>query len=205
MIAPAKSLRSVEYTIGPDRMETVTWMCAAQATGGTLWLMDTAPEMVARETEILRKMGAFIRHGARGLVIRGGCSRRALVVSTGPWPALPTDSGPMLAAASIGMKGNFEICETVFTQRFSYRDGLRAFGVPYSMRGSCLHLETEGALRPSAVCGHDLRGTAALVIAALAAPGRSFVGGIEHLRRGYEKTEQKLGRLGVACKEIYES
>ena len=133
--------------------------------------------------------------------MESGRAKYSVQAVTGPWPALSTDAGPLLAAAAFGSRRDFSLRETVFPGRFSHTEGFTAMGARCRVTGRELSVIPGSGPTAGTVTGYDLRGAAALVIAALAAGGETVIHGAEHLRRGYEKMEYKLRRLGVKVKE----
>lgn len=117
-------------------------------------------------------------------------------MTTGPYPAFPTDAQPLLAAVLAAGQGESRIVETIFDQRFRYTQELKKMGAAISVEGSAARI-TGRPLRGAQVEAADLRGGAALVIAALAAAGDSRIHGLEHLDRGYESLDQDLAALGA--------
>jgi UDP-N-acetylglucosamine 1-carboxyvinyltransferase len=115
--------------------------------------------------------------------------------STGPYPAFPTDAQPLLLGALAGGQGETRLRETVFGSRFRYARGLADLGAEVSVQGDTLTL-TGRPLTGCSLTAEDLRGGAALTIAALRAEGESRVYGLDHIRRGYAGLEENLKNLG---------
>jgi UDP-N-acetylglucosamine 1-carboxyvinyltransferase len=125
---------------------------------------------------------------------------RAVQVETGPFPALPTDVQPVLVAPLCGAAGDSVVGERVFDARFGYTRELERFGARIRVGGNTAVISGVERLSGAPVAGSDLRATAALVVAALAAEGESTVEGLAYLDRGYEGLEAKFGALGGAIR-----
>ena len=128
----------------------------------------------------------------------------AVDFETGPYPHLATDLQPALTALMCLANGRSLITDTVFPNRFAFADGLQAFGavMEHSPKARRLLVEGQPSLKPSDVVVPDLRGGAALILAALASPGISCIRGVGHVDRGYEAVESKLNRLGAVIKRV---
>ena len=148
-------------------------------------------------TAALSAAGCRVRGIPEGLQIaRDGPLRGIGALQTGPYPAFPTDAQPLLAAALAGGTGETAITETIFDHRFRYAQGLEALGAQVRAAGETLYL-TGHPLHGGSVEAPDLRGGAALTLAALAAEGESRITGLLHIDRGYEALEQDLAALGA--------
>ena len=148
-------------------------------------------------TAALSAAGCQVQSVPEGLLIRrDGPLRGVGALQTGPYPAFPTDAQPLLVAALAGGTGKTAITETIFDHRFRYAQGLTALGAQVRVEGDTLYL-TGHLLHGAAVEAPDLRGGAALTLAALAAEGESCITGLGHIDRGYEALEDGLAALGA--------
>ena len=185
------------YRVMPDRIVTATYLCAVAAAGGRGLLAGARGEHVEPVTAALTAAGCRITAHPEGLVIvRDGPLRGVGAVQTGPYPAFPTDAQPLLVAALAGGTGETALTETIFDHRFRYAQGLQALGAQLRVEGQTLLL-TGHPLHGGTVEAPDLRGGAALTLAALAAEGESRITGLGHIDRGYEALELDLAALGA--------
>ena len=186
----------VEHTILPDRIETATFLCACAACGGEITLTGAEPEHVSTVIHCLQEAGCVIRCAGRSITIRS--QERPLsmgTVRTMPYPGFPTDAqAPLMAAAAVG-QGSTLFLETIFENRFRHASELSRMGAEIRTFGRTA-LVCGKRLHGARVQSTDLRGGAALVVAALAARGESIVEDIHHIDRGYERLAEKLSALG---------
>ncbi len=191
-----------EYTVMADRIVTATYLCAVAAAGGEGELLGTDGTHLIPVLEALTAAGCEIGQEPGRLWIRcqaplGGAGS----LCTGPYPAFPTDAQPLLAAALAGGTGKYRITETIFDHRFRYTEGLTQMGACIQVEGDTASI-TGRPLHGACVEATDLRGGAALTVAALGAQGTSQIWGLNHVDRGYEALEKGLGALGARiCRE----
>ena len=179
-----------------------TFLCAVASAGGEGELTGVCSRDLIPVLASLETAGCAISKEADRLVIRVKRPLRGIGrLTTGPWPAFPTDAQPLLAAALAGGEGTTEIVETVFERRFRYAGGLRAMGADLRVAGDTAYLSGR-PLRGAEVKAADLRGGAALTIAALGAEGESRIGGLDHIDRGYRGLEKDLSALGASIRRI---
>ncbi len=189
--------RDVEHTILPDRIETATFLCAAAACGGEITLTGAEPEHVHTVIQCLTEGGCVIRTAGRNITIRAEKPLGSMpAVRTMPYPGFPTDAqAPLMAAACTG-RGTTLFIETIFENRYRHAGELARMGADISIHGRTALVRGK-PLHGALVQSTDLRGGAALVIAALAAEGESVITALDHIDRGYEQLEQKLRGLGA--------
>ncbi len=189
--------RDVEHTILPDRIETATFLCAAAACGGELTLTGAEPEHVHTVIQCLTEGGCRIQSRGRELTIRAEGPLEAMpAVRTMPYPGFPTDAqAPLMAAACTG-RGSTLFLETIFENRYRHAGELARMGADIAIHGRTA-LVTGKALHGARVECTDLRGGAALVVAAMAARGQSRIDAIHHVDRGYERLTEKLQAVGA--------
>ena len=172
------------YRVMPDRIVTATYLCAVASAGGQGVLRGARGDHVEPVTAALSAAGCRVRGIPEGLQIaRDG-------------PLRGIGAQPLLAAALAGGTGETAITETIFDHRFRYAQGLEALGAQVRAAGETLYL-TGHPLHGGSVEAPDLRGGAALTLAALAAEGESRITGLLHIDRGYEALEQDLAALGA--------
>ncbi len=185
------------YRVMPDRIVTATYLCAVASAGGQGVLLGARGDHVEPVMSALSAAGCQIQCVPEGLFIRrDGPLRGVGALRTGPYPAFPTDAQPLLAAALAGGVGETAITETIFDHRFRYARGLEALGAQVRVEGETLSLIGH-PLHGGMVEAPDLRGGAALTLAALAAEGESRITGLSHIDRGYEALENGLAALGA--------
>ncbi len=188
--------RDVEHTILPDRIETATYLCAAAACGGEVTLTETQPEQVGTVLQCLSEAGCTVRTAGRSITLLAPERLGHIAqVRTMPYPGFPTDAqAPLMAAACTG-QGASVFLETIFENRYRHVSELARMGADIRVSGRTA-LVNGAALHGASVRCTDLRGGAALVIAALAARGESRIEDITHIDRGYEHLAEKLTALG---------
>ena len=189
--------RDVEHTVLPDRIETATFLCAAAACGGEVTLTNTEPEHVGTVIQCLLEAGCHIARAGRTITLRAESPLSGMsTVRTMPYPGFPTDAqAPLMAAACTGT-GTTLFIETIFENRFRHVSELARMGADIRVSGRTA-LVTGNPLHGARVRSTDLRGGAAMVVAALAARGESVIEDLNHIDRGYEGLEQKLTALGA--------
>lgn len=197
-ISGGKPLHGTTYSILPDRIETATFLCAACGCGGDILLRRTDARSLGPLPGLLERMSCELHPETNALRIRRtGQLRPVFSVETAPYPGFPTDCQAALMAALLRAPGESRITETVFETRFHHVPELQKLGAVLQISGNAVRITGAGALHGAAMTAHDLRGGAALVLAALQAEGESSVSGLHHIDRGYERFEQKLRALGA--------
>lgn len=182
-----------------DRIIASTLACAAAAAGGRVELAGCAPGLYAPLLEILEQMGCTVERGAdRAEVARFGRLYGAGRVFTGVYPGLATDAAPLLAAAMLCAEGESSIEDVVFERRFGCAEGFERLGGRVNRSGRVLSVGPlpESGLHGATLTAPDLRGGAALVVAALSARGKSLVEETRHIDRGYAGLCEVLASLG---------
>lgn len=194
-IEGVRELHGNTYTIIPDRLEAGTYLLAAAITGGDVLVEGMIPEHVTALLTKLEEAGAEVIRDTDGVRVRGG-EMRAVDVDTAPYPGFATDLHPQMAALLTQARGTSTIRETIFEARFAYTDELRRMGADIKVEGENVHVTGPSRLTGAPVEAPDIRGGAAVVIAALAADGVTEISQVENLDRGYEALESKLAALG---------
>jgi UDP-N-acetylglucosamine 1-carboxyvinyltransferase len=191
-----KRLTGTEYTIIPDRVEAGTLMIAAACTRGDLVIEDVVPEHLRAVVLNLQEAGVTVEEDATRVHVV--CGRpKAVDTETSPYPGFPTDLQQPFVALMATAEGTSIIRETIF-DRFRYVDELRRMGADIKVERDTAIVRGVERLTGAPVEVTDLRAGAALLCAALAAEGTTELVGIEHIDRGYEGIDKKLGELG-AC------
>jgi len=181
-----------------DRIIASTLACAAAVAGGRVELAGCAPGLYAPLLEILEQMGCTVERAHDAAAIsRFGALRGAGNVHTAPYPGLATDAAPLLAAVMLCAQGESSLQDRVFENRFACAGGFAALGANVRVAERTLYVQPAGALHGAKLTAPDLRGGAALVVAALAARGSSRLSGTEFIRRGYADLDRLLAGLGA--------
>ena len=198
IIEGRRALGGCVFSPLPDRIFASTLACAAAAAGGRVELTGCSPELYAPVLEILAQMGCRVETGPESAVItRLGALHGAGRVFTGVYPALATDAAPLLAAAMLAADSASSIEDVVFERRFGCAEGFAAFGAAVQVQGRTLDIRPVRQLQGACARAADLRGGAALVVAALAARGRSRITDTGYIDRGYAGFAQMLAELGA--------
>ena len=196
-------LGAAEHRIQPDRIETGTFLAAAALTRGQVCVRDTDPQLLEAVLRKLLLAGAALRTGADWIELdMGGKRPRAVDISTAPHPAFPTDMQAQFCALNAVAEGVGVVTENVFENRFQHVLELSRMGADIRIEHNTAVVIGREALDPAPVMATDLRASASLVIAALAAQGTTVVNRIYHLDRGYERIEDKLAGLGAAVRRV---
>ncbi|HHY15922.1 MAG TPA: UDP-N-acetylglucosamine 1-carboxyvinyltransferase [Firmicutes bacterium] len=195
-IEGVQSLRGIEYSIIPDRIEAGTFMFAAAITGGEVLLRSVVAEHLRVPIVKLEEAGVVVSRRSNDLLIKAPARLQPVDVETMPYPGFPTDLQQPLVAAMSTADGTSVVRETIF-DRFRYIDELRRMGADIKTERGTAIIRGVKQLTGAPVEITDLRAGAALAVAALAAEGRTDLYGVEILDRGYEFFEDKLRRLGA--------
>ncbi len=195
-------LAGAEHTVMPDRIEAGTFMVAAGVTGGDLILEGARLDHLEAPVAKFREAGLEITLDGGRVRVRGGRPIRAVDVKTLPYPGFPTDLQAQMMVLMACSGGLSVIAETVFENRFMHVPELRRMGAQIETQGSTAIIRGVPRLDGAPVMASDLRASAALVLAGLAARGTTEVHRIYHLDRGYERLEQKLAAVGAAIRRV---
>lgn len=197
-----QKLHGAEYTPIPDRIETGTFLIAAAMCGGELLVKNAVPENLAALLHKLREISCKIRSENDKIYI-SSCKRLSpKLIETSPYPGFPTDlQAPMTALACI-CEGSTVVVENLFETRFKHIPELIRMGADITVRGRSAFIRGVLALKGADVFAGDLRGGAALTLAAVAAEGESTVSDLFHIDRGYTEFEHKLRGAGADIRRI---
>ena len=196
-------LHSLDYTIIPDRIEAGTFLVAGAITRSELILSPVVPEHLIPVTAKLEEMGiSIIKEEPNCLRILPVDKFQAINIETSPHPGFPTDmQAPFMSLLALA-QGESIIKESVFENRLRHASELNRLGADIRVKGNTALVKGVEILSGAPVLGTDLRATAALVIAALAAQGKSTIQGLRHLDRGYELIDEKLKKLGAKIERL---
>lgn len=189
-------LHKCEHTVIPDRIEAITLAIAAAITRGVVEIRQCRPAHMTAVLEKLREIGVRITCSGTSLVVDGRGTLRSTDCVALPHPAIPTDVQAQLTALLTTADGISLVTDKVFPDRFMHISELARLGADIRREASTAVIHGPVQLSGASVMASDLRASAALVLAALAARGCSIVRRIYHLDRGYERLEEKLRRLG---------
>ncbi|MFP3940307.1 MAG: UDP-N-acetylglucosamine 1-carboxyvinyltransferase [Thermoanaerobaculia bacterium] len=199
-------LGGAHHAVIPDRIEGGTYLIGAALTGGDVTLEDAEAADLAPLLETLAAVGAGVEVRGRSVRVHaGGTELRARDVGTAPHPGFPTDLQAQYLALMTRAVGIAEVSENVFENRFQHVPELVRLGASIEVHGATARVEGPTELSGAHVMATDLRASACLVLAALAASGESRVHRIYHLDRGYERMEEKLQRLGGCVERLQEA
>ena len=202
IINGVNSLESKNFKVIPDRIEAVTFLIAALVTKSNLKLNGLIPDHLKEPISILEKSGAIIKISDHSLNISPPKKIEPISFSTEPYPGIPTDIQAQLMVLNILADGDSTIHETIFENRFMHVNELQRMGANIKLKSNIASIRGIKGLRSAPVMATDLRASAALVIAALAADGETIVDRIYHIDRGYENIDIKLSSLGAMIERI---
>jgi UDP-N-acetylglucosamine 1-carboxyvinyltransferase len=199
------SLHGTEYTVLPDRIEAGTFMAAAAITGGELEIGNCPTHALDSVISKLREIGADIRStGENEVTVAANGPLQGIDVVTQPYPGFPTDMQAQIMALMCVAQGAGSIRETIFENRFMHAMELKRMGAAIRLTGDTALIRGGRSLVGAQVMASDLRASASLVLAALAAEGTTEVRRIYHLDRGYETMDRKLTRIGARIRRARE-
>jgi UDP-N-acetylglucosamine 1-carboxyvinyltransferase len=192
------------YRIIPDRIEAATLLIAGAMSGGALTVTGIVPEHLAAVLERLEAIGLSLQRGSDCVSISSSGPRRATEIIALPYPGVPTDVQSQLMALVSLAPGRSVVRDLVFGDRFLHAAELNRLGARISRTGNTATIQGVDRLTGAPVMASDLRASAALLLAGLAADGETTIRRIYHLDRGYERLEEKLRRLGARIERTTE-
>jgi len=196
-------LRGTNYSVLPDRIESGTYLVAGAITGGRVRINRTRPDHLEAILGKLTEAGAVIENGPNWVELdMDGRRPRAVDLRTAPYPAFPTDMQAQFCALNAIASGTGAIVETVFENRFMHAQELQRMGADLTVEGNTVISRGVDHLTGAPVMATDLRASASLVLAGLAARGSTVVDRIYHIDRGYECIEEKLTTLGAEIRRL---
>lgn len=202
VIEGVKTLHGCEHSVIADRIETGTFLCAALATRGDITVTHAAPHTLEAVIGKLREAGATVETGSDWIRAKMDERPKAVDIRTVPHPGFPTDMQAQFMAVDAVSIGTGRIVETIFENRFMHVPELQRMGADIHVDGHTAVVQGVEKLEGADVMATDLRASACLVIAALAAQGQTVIDRIYHLDRGYEHIEEKLSALGADIERI---
>jgi UDP-N-acetylglucosamine 1-carboxyvinyltransferase len=197
IIHGVKSLKPAEVTTIPDRIETGTYLVAVGAAGGEATLTNCNPNHLPALTEKLRAAGLIIKESENSIFVSRPSKVQSIDIKTLPYPGFPTDLQAQLMVLMTVSNGLSVITETIFENRFMHVAELKRMGAEIRINGNSAIVKGIKQLKGAQVMATDLRASASLVVAGLAAKGVTEISRIYHLERGYEDMVGKLRALGA--------
>lgn len=195
-ISGVSSLKGCEHTIMPDRIVAATYMSAAASTGGELRITKLCRNDLDSIIPIFEEMGCYIYSYGDSVFIKANKLKAVKKILTMPYPAFPTDAQAIVMASLAKAEGTSIFVENIFENRYQHVPALTKMGADIKVEGKVAIVEGVKSLFGANVLATDLRGGAALVVAALGAEGRTVIGNIHHIDRGYENIEKTFSLVG---------
>ena len=206
-IQGVEKLHGATHRIMPDRIESGTYLCAAAATGGSIRLTGTSSGYLDVVVDKLMDAGCEIHSEKTAthefITLKAPARLKSVSIRTAPYPAFPTDMQAQFMAVNAMADGVAVIRETIFENRYMHAVELQRLGADIKIDGNMAMVKGVARLQGATVMATDLRASASLVIAGLAAEGETVIERIYHLDRGYEHIEEKLSALGARIKRIH--
>ena len=196
-IEGVKKLKEISYNIMPDRIEAGTFLCLAAITGGKIELENANPLHITPIINKLEEAGCKIETYKNKIKIEAPKKLKSIDIKTMPYPGFPTDMQSIMAATFSIAKGTTIVVENIFENRFKYISELNKMGAKITVEGKSAIIRGTRKLYGANVKATDLRGGAALVVAATSAKGITVISNIDYILRGYEKFDIKLRELGA--------
>ncbi len=189
-----------EHTVSGDRIEAGTLLAAGAISGGDVLVRGADPASLRTVLDTLEEAGIAVEVNEGGVRTRAGEKPRGIRVETAPFPGFPTDMQAQIMALLCVAEGTSVITESVFENRFMHVPELHRMGADIAVSGRSAHVRGVPKLSGAPVMATDLRASAGLIVAALAAQGETVLNRVYHIDRGYERIEEKLRSLGAAIR-----
>ncbi|MBR4200144.1 MAG: UDP-N-acetylglucosamine 1-carboxyvinyltransferase [Oscillospiraceae bacterium] len=203
VIQGGKKLTGTEYRVMPDRIAAMTYLCAGAAAGGAVCLRDAEPKHLESCLAVLEQAGCTVGIcGNRIFLDRSGTLRSIRYIKTMPYPGFPTDVQALISAVLCTARGTSLLEETIFENRFKHMSELMRMGADIRVSGRIAAISGVKSLNGADVSAADLRGGAALAVAAAAAEGETVIHGLHHLDRGYENFAETFHNLGIRAERV---
>jgi UDP-N-acetylglucosamine 1-carboxyvinyltransferase len=204
-ITGVKELHGVEHEVIPDRIETATFAIAAATTDGEVTIKGGRPDHLHAVLDKLNEAGVRVKRSGLDMLVSRGARLQPVDITTQPYAGFPTDAQAQMMALMAVTPGLSIITERIFEARFMHVSELARLGADISIEGPSAIVKGGRKLSGAPVMASDLRASAALVIAGLAAQGTTRVNRIYHIDRGYEQIDAKLRKLGARIQRVEES
>ena len=200
-ISGVQRLHGADYTVIPDRIEAGTFLIAAAITRSKLHITPVIPDHLGAVLAKLEAVGCGIKPHGAGITVTPG-ELRPCDIRTQPFPGFPTDLQAPFMALLATVSGSSVIAETIFENRLQHVAELQRMGARIRTHGNVAFVDGTNTLSGAPVTGSDLRASAAMVLAGLAADGTTNVFGINHMDRGYTRLEERLQGVGASIRRI---
>jgi UDP-N-acetylglucosamine 1-carboxyvinyltransferase len=197
-----KRLKAADWSVIPDRIETATFLLAGAVTRSAVTVTGGRPEHLLAVLDVLRQMGIAIERKGNALKVVPGGRWSAAEVTTLPYPAFPTDVQSQLMAVMAIANGTSILTERIYPDRFMAAAELKRMGASISVSNGQAVIQGVERLSGAQVMASDLRASAALVLAGLAAEGETRISRVYHIDRGYERIEERLRKLGARISRV---
>ncbi len=201
-IVGVKKIEETSYPIMFDRIEAGTYLVAAAITEGNLKIKNVKPNIIQTEINTLKKIGAKINVKKNEIHIIGNKKIKSINIKTSPYPGFPTDLQAQIMVLLCKANKKSSITEDIFENRFMHVAELNRMGAQISINGNKAIVRGNSKFTAAELMATDLRASVSLILAGLAAKGKSVVNRIYHLDRGYENIEKKLKKVGANIKRI---
>jgi UDP-N-acetylglucosamine 1-carboxyvinyltransferase len=197
VIQGVAALHGARHAVISDRIEAGTFLCAVAATGGDVVLRNTRTDILGAALDKLREIGLQMTVGSDSIRAKMNARPRPVSFSTTEYPGFPTDMQAQFMAVNAIADGASRVTETIFENRFMHVQEMNRLGAAIKIDGNTASIAGVLRLRGAPVMATDLRASASLVIAAMAAEGTTLIDRIYHLDRGYDRMEVKLSAVGA--------
>lgn len=197
IIRGVKSLQATDFEIIPDRIEAATFLIAGAIMGQTVSVRGVIPDHISAVLERLRAAGNDITISTDSVTIKRGKRIRPVDVTTSVYPGFPTDVQAQWMTLMALADGNSTIVDTIYRDRFTHVSELSRLGAEIKRKDNTVRVFGTGKLIGAPVMSTDIRASASLILAGLAAEGRTDISRVYHIDRGYEKIEDKFRMLGA--------
>jgi UDP-N-acetylglucosamine 1-carboxyvinyltransferase len=202
VIQGVDKLHGASHAVIADRIETGTFLCAVAATGGDVTLKHARSDILDSAMDKLREAGVILTSGADWIRVQMASRPRAVSFRTTEYPGFPTDMQAQFMAVNCVASGTSHVTETIFENRFMHVQEMNRLGARIVIEGHNAFVTGSERLLGAPVMATDLRASASLVIAGLAAQGQTVIERIYHLDRGYDQMEVKLSQVGANIERI---
>ena len=197
VIQGVAELHGAKHAVISDRIEAATFLCAVAATGGEIVLTNTRVDILDAALEKLRELGLDMVIGTDSIRATMNGRPRPVSFSTTEYPGFPTDMQAQFMAVNTIADGTSQVAENIFENRFMHVQEMNRLGAQIRTDGNVANITGVARLHGAPVMATDLRASASLVIAAMAAEGTTIIDRIYHLDRGYDRMENKLSKVGA--------
>jgi UDP-N-acetylglucosamine 1-carboxyvinyltransferase len=202
VIEGVKELKPIRYKVIGDRIEAGTFMVAAAVTGSSLHIRHCSLNDMVAVTDRLNNIGVDVEETPEGCIVSRKGPIRPADITTQPYPGFPTDLQAQFMVLLALAEGNSVITEKIYPDRFLHVAELNRMGANLRKEGPSVFVPGAARLVAAPVMASDLRASAALVLAGMAAYGKTVINRVYHIDRGYEKIEEKLNAIGAKIRRV---